>query len=125
MRISQIALFMVCLAAAAAMLQGSGFYDEVGAGSPDPGIKESTDDAAGAAPGEAATNFGNQVIGGISTFIMSAVSNVISALSPALNLGDAAGNLGAPDWASSYVAAPIGIMFSLAVIYFLTGRRRI
>jgi len=123
MRLTHVAVFMICVVAASAMLQGSGFYDSIGSASPDPGIDASVEKAQGSAPTDVATSLSDQVLGGISTFIMSTVSHLLGALAPALNVESAAENVGLPAWAATYMAAPISILMSLAIIYFLTGRR--
>lgn len=119
-KVTNLMLFMVCLAAAAGAMGASGLTDEVGA-APDPGISEEVNQSEEefktytASRDEGATSFIGAVISGVDKTIDG--FKLIFALYPMLV------NLGLPEWVAAFISAPLYFLFGLFILYLLTGRQ--
>lgn len=117
---TKIMIAMVCVAAAAAVMQASGLNHETGL-NPDPGIEQDVNQSESelrdysASRNSGETSFVSGVVSGVGETM--SVYKIMFALPTMLQ------NLGLPAWLAAFFSAPAYFMFGLYTIYLITGRR--
>lgn len=119
-QVTKLVVFMVCVAAAATVMQASGLTAELGQ-QPNPGVQDNVNDSQedlkqySASREQGETSFIGSVISGVDKAIDS--FKLVFALYPMLK------NLGMPSWLAAFISAPVYFSFGLFVLYLITGRR--